>query len=246
MKILERVSIRFDKMKGANMNKEYIYKKIEEGKPAIILEFNFYTEFDFGIKLDSNHYGECTITRYEIDEYGTYKIPDGIPIVNCRDDIRQIYKQAIYKLKDIYQELIIDYDHIKEIYQWFERAINWLEQNVGDNEKTFYLSSLGKYNESYIKISVKNTEQVKSKYIVYIIDDYDIIEGVIEEAQNATLTLTTIETTKGKVMKYFNPKNIFKTKEDAISELKRRITEVLMDHKRIIDEYESKLDSLDK
>lgn len=227
--------------------RQQIYKQIEEGMPAIILEFNFYTESDFGIRLDGKCRGVCTGISYTIDELSTIKTPDkGVFITDDENNISRMCGKAIKELKNIYRELIIGYDHAEEIHQWFKSAIDWLAQNTKDVEKTFELSSLGRYNESYIKISVKNTAPFRPKDILYVIRGDKVLEGVMDRVTVTGPVIRIKTECCGEISQFFDPEDIFKTKEDAISELKNRITKAITKYSGILDEYKSKLDSLNK
>ena len=219
---------------------------IQNNRPAIIIHFHFNTDGDFSIRLDENGKGIYSGIEYECENETIDFKNEDIIISNPDNDKLKIYIEAIHKIKDIYNELVISYDRTEYIYNWFKEAIDWLtSDNIAERENEFYLS--GNYDMSYIRIILKDIILFKPLDSVYMLnadtEDY-VTRGLLVNQNVYGSTIRYIQSHNHVVEKTFQNNDVFSTEEEAITEAKKRISADITYLQDRIDEYKHLLNDL--
>lgn len=215
-------------------------------RPAIIIHFHFCTDGDFGVRLDENGKGIYSGLAYDTDEIENIDLKEDLVIWNPEDDKVKIYVEALHALKNIFKDLIVDYDRMEYIYRWFKKVIDWLtSDSITDSTFTEYMS--GNYDGSYIRITLKDILKYTVMDSVYILNsgtDNYVNRGLLINQDAYGATIRYIGDYNNVVEKVFNNNDIFKTEAEAIEEAKKRINEDIVGLEDRIKTYKEKINNL--
>lgn len=215
-------------------------------RPAIIIHFHFCTDGDFGVRLDENGKGVYSGLAYDTDEIENIDLKEDLVIWNPEDDKVKIYIEALHALKNVFKDLIVDYDRMEYVYRWFKKVIDWLtSDSITDSTFTEYMS--GNYDGSYIRITLKDILKYTVMDSVYIlnsgIDNY-VNRGLLINQDAYGATIRYIGDYNNVVEKVFNNNDVFKTEAEAIEEAKKRINEDIIGLEDRIKTYKEKINNL--
>lgn len=216
-------------------------------RPAIIIHFHFCTDGDFGVRLDENGKGIYSGLAYDMDEIENIDFKEDLVIYNPEDDKVSIYTEALCKLKQVFNELIINYDRMEYIYGWFKSAIDWLtDTNISDTENEFYIS--GNYDGSYIKITLKDILKYETMDTVYILNsdskDNYVNKGLVVNQDAYSTTVRYIGDYNNVIERVFDNNSVFGSEEEAIAEAKKRISAQIDDYEELISICKADIDNL--
>lgn len=215
-------------------------------RPAIIIHFHFCTDGDFGVRLDEDGRGIYSGLAYDTDEIENIDLKEDLVIWNSEDDKVKIYIEALHALKNVFKELIIDYDKMEYVYRWFKKVIDWLtSDSITDNTFTEYMS--GNYDGSYIRITLKDILKYTVMDSVYILNsgtDNYVNRGLLINQDAYGATIRYIGDYNNVVEKVFNNNDVFKTEAEAIEEAKKRINEDIVGLEDRIKTYKEKINNL--
>lgn len=215
-------------------------------RPAIIIHFHFCTDGDFGVRLDEDGRGIYSGLAYDTDEIENIDLKEDLVIWNSEDDKVKIYIEALHALKNVFKELIIDYDKMEYVYRWFKKVIDWLtSDSITDNTFTEYMS--GNYDGSYIRITLKDILKYTVMDSVYILNsgtDNYVNRGLLINQDAYGATIRYIGDYNNVVEKVFNNNDVFKTEAEAIEEAKKRINEDIAELENRIETYKEKINNL--
>ena len=215
-------------------------------RPAIIIHFHFCTDGDFGVRLDEDGRGIYSGLAYDTDEIENIDLKEDLVIWNPEDDKVKIYIEALHTLKNVFKELIVDYDRMEYVYRWFKKVIDWLtSDSITDNTFTEYMS--GNYDGSYIRITLKDILKYTVMDSVYILNsgtDNYVNRGLLINQDAYGATIRYIGDYNNVVEKVFNNNDVFKTEAEAIEEAKKRINEDIAELENRIETYKEKINNL--
>ena len=215
-------------------------------RPAIIIHFHFCTDGDFGVRLDEDGRGIYSGLAYDTDEIENIDLKEDLVIWNPEDDKVKIYIEALHTLKNVFKELIVDYDRMEYVYRWFKKVIDWLtSDSITDSTFTEYMS--GNYDGSYIRITLKDILKYTVMDSVYILNsgtDNYVNRGLLINQDAYGATIRYIGDYNNVVEKVFNNNDVFKTEAEAIEEAKKRINEDIAELENRIETYKEKINNL--
>ena len=215
-------------------------------RPAIIIHFHFCTDGDFGVRLDEDGRGIYSGLAYDTDEIENIDLKEDLVIWNPEDDKVKIYIEALHALKNVFKELIVDYDRMEYVYRWFKKVIDWLtSDSITDSTFTEYMS--GNYDGSYIRITLKDILKYTVMDSVYILNsgtDNYVNRGLLINQDAYGATIRYIGDYNNVVEKVFNNNDVFKTEAEAIEEAKKRINEDIAELENRIETYKEKINNL--
>ena len=215
-------------------------------RPAIIIHIHFCTDGDFGVRLDEDGRGIYSGLAYDTDEIENIDLKEDLVIWNPEDDKVKIYIEALHTLKNVFKELIVDYDRMEYVYRWFKKVVDWLtSDSITDSTFTEYMS--GNYDGSYIRITLKDILKYTVMDSVYILNsgtDNYVNRGLLINQDAYGATIRYIGDYNNVVEKVFNNNDVFKTEAEAIEEAKKRINEDIAELENRIETYKEKINNL--